>query len=231
MKKGGIPMDTNKIELGGLFYPTKDALGKDVPFDSLYIPYIYKEIVFEGIYIDVLNQKTDMTIIDVGANIGIVTDHMRPHAKKVYAIEPSSEHFAALKKNKEFNNWDNVEIFNMALAGQDGEVTMHKLDGNRTCNSYVLNYEGEAQPIQAQAMDTFFAENNIEHVDFMKFDVEGAEDDILRSPGFAKVAEKIQAIEVEFHFPSWPSLVKYMESLGFKARRYEASGIIVLFFR
>jgi FkbM family methyltransferase len=213
-----------KQELKALFYP-------NVEFDTLFIPYIYKEIYFEGIYIDVLNDKKDMTIVDVGANIGIVTDHMRPHAKKIYSIEPSSEHFAALKQNKEFNEWDNVEIFNMAIAGKDGEVTMHKHDANRTCNSYVLNYEGESQTVKAQAMDTFFAENNIEQVDFMKFDVEGAEDDILRSEGFKKVADKIKAIEVEFHFPSWPSLVEYMQTLGFQARRYEASGIIVLFFR
>lgn len=203
----------------------------DVDFNTLFIPYIYNEIYFEGIYLDVLTDQKDMVIVDVGANIGIVTDHMRPHAKKIYSIEPSSEHFAALEQNKKYNNWDNVEVFNMAIAGEDGEVTMHKNDANRTCNSYVLEYKGEQQKVKAQAMDTFFKENNIENVDFMKFDVEGAEDDILRSEGFKNVADKIQRIEVEFHFPSWPNLVKHMESLGYKARRYEASGIIVLFFR
>lgn len=219
------------MKLGALYYPTEDLKGNPIPFDSLFIPYIYKEIYFEGIYIDVLNQKKDMVIVDVGANIGVVTDHMRPYAKKIYAIEPSGEHFNALKQNKEFNDWKNVEVFNMAVAGKDGEVTMNKNGANRTCNSYILNYGGEAEVVKAQSMETFFKENKIKEVDFMKFDVEGAEDDILRSQAFRNVADKIKAIEVEFHFPNWMDLVGYMESLGYKARRYEASGIIVLFFR
>lgn len=212
------------MALKALFYP-------DVKFETLYIPYIYKEIYFEGIYVDILNQRKDMTIIDIGANIGVVTQHLRDSAKKVYSIEPSSEHFEALKQNKEFNKWDNVEVFNMAIAGKDGEVVMHKNDSNRTCNSYVLNYAGESQPVKAQTLATFMNENKIDEVDFVKMDVEGAEDDILRSEGFTKVAHKIKAIMLEFHFPTWPELVKHMVSLGFEPRRYECSAIVILFTR
>jgi len=221
------------MSLGALFYPT----GTDknpIPFDSLYIPYIYKEIYFEGVYADIVNGRTDMTILDVGANIGVVTQYLRNFAKKVYSVEPSCEHFEALKQNKEFNKWDNVELFNCALAGHDGEVVMHKNTANRTCNSYTLGYgaDTEDQPIKAVAFDTFFKDNNIKEIDFCKFDVEGAEDDILRSEGFAKVAKQIKAIEVEFHFPTWKNLVDYMvKELGFQARRYDSSAVIVLFFR
>jgi FkbM family methyltransferase len=172
-----------------------------------------------------------MVVIDVGANIGVVTQYMRDYSKKVYAIEPCSEHFEALKKNKEFNNWDNVELFNMAIAGKDGTVEMHKLGHNLTCNSYTNNYGQEKETVKAMAFDTFFEENKIDEVDFIKFDVEGAEDDILRSEGFKKIADKVKAIEVEFHHPTWMDLVRYMENLGFKARRYESSAIIVLFTR
>ena len=112
-------MNKSKIKLGGIFYPTSDINGSDIPFDSLFIPYIFKEIYLEGIYVDIFNQKKDMVILDVGANIGVVTQYMRQFAKKIYAIEPSPEHFEALKKNKEFNGWDNVEIFNLALADKD----------------------------------------------------------------------------------------------------------------
>jgi len=223
--------DTN-VKLGGLFYPT-EYNGEKIDFDTLYIPYIYREIYFEGVYIDILNghENKDLVIVDVGSNIGVTVQHFQRYAKKVYAIEPSTEHFAALKKNKEFNEWDNVEIFNMAIAGKDGEVTMHKNGKNRTCNSYVLDYVDGAESVKAQAFDTFFKENDIEKVDFMKFDVEGAEDDILRSEGFKKVCDKIKAIEIEFHFPTWMNLVSYMEDLGYKARRYQSSAIIVLFVR
>lgn len=221
----------SKIELGGLFYPTKDQLGNDIPFDSLYIPYIYREIYFEGVYIDVLNQGKDMVIVDVGANCGVTVQHFRNYAKKVYAIEPSPEHFEALKKNKEFNDWDNVELFNMALADKDGEMTLSQNTSNRTCNSLNNNYGTIGVQVKTMRFDTFFEQNNIETVDFMKFDVENYEDVLLRSEGFLKVAPKIKQIEVEMHNAGWPQLVEHMISLGFQARRYESSAIIVTFFR
>lgn len=248
-------MTDSKIELGGLFYPTKDQKGLDVPFDSLFIPYIYKEIYFEGVYIDILNGQKDMTIVDVGANIGVTVDHFRHHAKKVYAIEPSPEHFAALKKNKEFNKWDNVEIFNVALADRNGEMDFSQNTNNRTMNSLIVGKEmGEhrheiktdfAEPgiaidavgyqdqikVKTQTIDSFFEENKITKVDFMKFDPEGAEDMILCSEGFRKIADKVKTIEIEFHFPNWMNLVQYMESLGYESRRYQSSAIIVLFVR
>lgn len=213
------------MSLKALFYPG------DVPFDSLYIPYIYKEIYLDGIYVDIFNTKSDMVVVDVGANIGIVTQYMRKYAKKLYAVEPSKEHFEALKKNKEFNKWDNVEVFNLAIADKDGEMTLNLNQQNRTCHSLTLDYKQGGEKVKTMAMDTFLEQNKIEKVDFMKFDVEGAEDLILRSNGFAKVASKIEAIEVEFHHPTWQELVKYMMGLGYKARQYESSAIIILFTR
>ncbi len=204
-----------------------------------------------------LNQRDDMIIVDVGANIGITVNHFRKHAKKLYAIEPSPEHFAALKMNKEYNHWDNVEIFNYALAAKDGEMEFTQNSLNRTMNTLVVGdkkAEGDDKYILKSGVDeivgdigaagydsklivptknieTFFKENNITHVDFMKFDPEGAEDMIIRSGGFARVAPMIDTIEIEMHFPTWPQLVSYMESFGYRARRYQASAVIILFTR
>lgn len=210
--------------LKALFYP-------DVEFKSLYIPYIYKEIYFDSVYDDVTNGKTDMTILDIGANIGVTVQYLRDFAKKVYAMEPSKVHFEALKQNKEYNHWDNVEVFNMAMADTKGEMTLHTLDQNKTCHSLTNDYGQGGEKVQTIDFASFMEENHIDEVDFCKFDVEGAEDMILRSESFAKVAPKIKAIEVEFHYKTWQSLVNYMISLGYQARRYDCSAIVVLFFK
>jgi len=216
--------------LGALYYP-KGTKKSPIKFDNLFIPYIYKEIYLDGIYTDIFNQKKDMAVIDVGANLGIVTQYMRDYSKKVYAIEPSSMHFEALKKNKEFNGWDNVEVFNLALSDKDGETKINFLPNNLTCNSITNDYGQGGEVVKTMAFDTFMEQNGIESVDFVKFDVEGAEDLILRSEGFAKVAPKIKAIEVEFHNAQWMKLVEFMGTLGFSARRYDCSAIVVLFCR
>jgi len=210
--------------LKALFYP-------DVNFDSLFLPYIYKEIYFDGIYVDVLNQKKDLTIIDVGANCGVVTNYMLPYAKKIYALEPSTEHFEALKKNKEFNKWDNVEVFKLAMADKNGEMALNLNTNNRTCHSLALDYKQGSEMVKTIRFDTFLKENKIDKVDFCKFDVEGFEDAILRSEGFTKIAEKVKAIEVEFHLPTWQGLVRHMEGLGYQERRFDCSAIVVLFIR
>lgn len=231
---------TNKTKLGGLFYPIQDQNGNEVPFDSLFIPYIYKEIYFEGVYIDILNQKKDMVIVDVGSNIGVTVDYFRKYAKTVYAIEPDPMHFTALSKNKEFNNWDNVVLCNYALSNKDGEAEFAQSPSNQTTNALVDENVNKAVgpgwyqtrlKVKTKTIESFMKENNIEQVDFMKFDPEGSEELILYSDEFKRVAPKIKAIECEFHHGDWMNIVQYLQGLGYTPRRYDSSAIIVLFTR
>jgi len=220
-------METN---LGAIFYPTGTE-EKPIPFESLYLPWIWKEIYMDGIYTDIFNQKKDMVVIDIGANSGLVTKYMRDYAKIVYAIEPDPNHFAALKKNKEYNKWDNVEIFNAAVAESNGKMMLNTLDNNQTCNSLANDYGQGGNEVETIRLDAFMAANKIKEVDFVKCDVENYEDILLRCEGFTNVADKIKAIEVEFHNADWKLLVEHMIKLGFTARRYDSSAIIVLFTR
>lgn len=209
--------------LKALFYP-------DVKFESLYIPYIYKEIYLEGVYKDVMNSfkgTSDKIILDIGANIGCTAQYFRDYGK-VYAVEPSSEHFEALKKNKEFNQWDNVEIFNLAIADKDGEMRLNKLNENLTCNSLVNDYGQGGEMVKTQTFNTFFKENKIDSVDFMKLDVEGEEESILCAPGFVDIAPKIKSMMIEFHYPDFPKIIDRLINLGFNCKRYPSSAVIVL---
>ena len=63
----------------------------------------------------------------------------------------------------------------------------------------------------------------------MKFDVEGAEDIILPSKDFAEASKIIDNIMVEFHFNNFPEHVNRMIELGYQARRYPSSAIIIDF--
>ena len=214
--------------LNALFYPA-GTKKNPIKFESLFIPYIYKEIYLEGIYIDIFNTRSDLVVLDIGANIGIVTQYMRDFAKKVYAVEPSSEHFEALKKNIEFNKWDNVVPIKAAIAEKDGEMMLNQNPANRTCHSLALDYKKGGEKVRTICFETLFKENKIEKVDFMKFDIEGYEGPILMGESFKKVSDKISALEVEFHLPDFPKIVEYMIGLGYKARRYDSSAVVVLF--
>lgn len=217
------------MSLKALFYPG------DQPFDSLFIPAIYHEIYYDGVYMDIMNvldkTKKDPVILDVGANIGVTVQHFREHAAKVYAIEPGTANFEALKKNKEYNKWDNVEIFKCAISDKDGEADLRIFEPNTTSNSIVFKPQpGEkSEKVPTKTFTTFFKENNITHVDFCKFDVEGAENLIIPSDDFAEASKIIDDIEIEFHFEDYPKLVERMIKLGYTARRYDCSAIVVNF--
>ena len=217
------------MSLKALFYPCGTE-EKPIKFESLFIPYIYKEIYFDQVYNNLLAGKKDLTILDIGANIGVVTQYLREFGK-VYAVEPSSVHFEALKKNKTYNKWDNVEVFNLALADKDGEMTLNTMDSNLTCNSLTNDYHQGGETVKTMAFDSFLDLLKLDKVDFCKFDVEGAEDLILRSEGFKKIAPKIRSIEIEFHYQNWNDLVQYLINLGYQARRVNSSAIICYFQR
>ena len=222
--------------LGALFYP-KGTKDKPIPFDSLYIPYIYNEIYFDGVYLDVVNMlehtKKDPVLLDIGANIGIVTQHLRNYGK-VYAVEPSSEHFEALKKNKEFNEWDNVEIFNYAISDKDGTTTLNRNKTNLTMNSIAVEYlpyaKGDSTEVETKTFTSFLKDAGITHVDFAKIDIEGSEDLVIPSPEFAEAVKMIDCMEIAFHRNDFPKHLQTMRDIGFKdARRYSCSEILFLF--
>lgn len=225
------------MEDSKLVFPTKDIYGNYIPYDTLYIPYIYKEIQIDKIYDGLL--YPDMVIVDIGANMGITVEHFQPFARKLYAIEPSPEYFMALSQNKELFKWDNVELFNFAMADHDGEMPFASNMLNRTMNTLVVddlpliqaNGYIQGMNVQTRAIDSFFDEHEIDEVDFMKLDTEGAEELILRSDGFKNIAPRIKVFEAEFHRPDWPNLVEYVISLGFDAQAFKSLGNVVLFRR
>ena len=224
------------MPLSALYYP-KGTEEKPIAFESLFIPAIYHEIYYDAVYLDIVNQlkntkkKEDVTIVDLGANCGIVTQYLREFGN-VYSVEPSSEHFEALKENKRFNKWDNVKLYNYAIADKDGEMTIHHNVDNLTCNSLVLKFAHETESkVKTKKLTSFFREAGIKHVDFMKFDVEGAEDIILPSADFKKASKMIDCIEIEFHFPDFPKHINRLIKMGYTARRYNCSAVVVAFHR
>jgi len=179
-------------------------------------------------YTEFLGGKHDLVCVDVGANVGIVTSLIRRVSKVVYAIEPAAEHFGALCMNKMYNHWDNVEPVNLAVSNKVGSGTLSIHPANATMHSIVwhhripppLNIRTPAelmawhnkysQTVNLITLSTFLTERGIEHVDFLKIDVEGGEYDILECETF----EKVQAMEVEFHGVS-NEYIKRLMALGF----------------
>ena len=208
-----------------IFYP-------DVPFHSLAFEWIFKEIWLDQVYKEVVaNGRKDMVMIDIGANIGLVTHYLRDFCSHMYCIEPSSEHYEALVENKNYNHWDNVSVHNLAIWKDNCQIGLKKNDSNRTMHSLVFPNGGERQLVQAYTLETFFDINTISQVDFIKMDVEGAEYEIMTNFGFTNVISRVKSMEIEYHDERWEQLDKIMLDLGFKHTQCNTSAVVYYYYR
>ena len=201
------------------------------PFEALWIPEILQELWIKKVYDSIFTDRTDMVVIDAGANVGLATQYFYDHCKQIYSIEPSPENFEALAKNKEVNEWNKVKLYNKALANHNGNAKLNINSGNRTSNSITNEYGHGQEIIETITIDTIFKENNIESLDFLKMDIEGAEDQVIESEGFKEVAPKIKAMIVEYHNGGWERLHDIITQLGFQSKREATPTVNFLYWR
>jgi FkbM family methyltransferase len=215
--------------LNAIYFPKLDHSFS--PFEALWIPEILEELWIKNVYKDIFGERTDMVVIDAGANVGLATQYFYDHCKQIYSIEPSPENFEALAKNKEVNGWDKVKLYNAALANHDGNATLSINSGNRTANSITNNWGHGNENVKAITIKTIFDENKIESLDFLKMDIEGAEDQVIESPEFAEIAPKIKAMIVEYHNGGWERLHDIITQLGFQSQREATPTVNFLYWR
>lgn len=167
----------------------------------------------EGLPIDVFlrqHRKDLKTIIDAGAFQGEISLYFAskyPDAK-IYAIEASPENFKLLKKNigQQFFSTKNIFPFNTALSSVNG-TTMVSIGGGSE-NTIVDVKDGIKTP--CITLDKFIQDNQIDKIDLLKIDIEGAEPMLFES--IKKHLEKIQVIYMEI---TCSRLEDYKKMLGF----------------
>lgn len=179
-----------------------EAIFYNPPLPTNRIGDIINEIYLAGVYEPYVLNKKDITVIDCGANIGLFSQYVSPIAKQVYAIEPTPIHFQALSTMLEYNKITNVKPFQYALSNTDGEAIFYTY-GNQTMNS-LTKIDSYQEPLSSEKvktirLDTFVKEQNIDHIDILKVDIEGEEYNVLCGDGFANIADKVDVVIGECH--------------------------------
>ena len=123
--------------------------------------------------------KDDMTIFDIGANIGWYTINMskiQPNAK-IFAFEPIPKTFDQLNKNTDLNRISNTFLFNFGFSNIEGNIEFYYYpEGSVNASLANLSESTHIEKIicYVRKLDDFVDENRL-HLDFIKCDVEGAE--------------------------------------------------------
>lgn len=137
--------------------------------------------------------------IDLGANVGIFTCLMASMGCSVHTFEPIAETFIRLKRNVKFNSLLGMVDMNcLAIGKQQGLVRFQVQENSPATNRIApagCGLGGEL--IAVISLDEYCIEQNIEHIAFMKIDVEGMEPYVLQGAKALLAGKKIAVILIE----------------------------------
>jgi FkbM family methyltransferase len=124
----------------------------------------------------------DSPIIDVGANVGVVSLLLAMHfrARQIHAFEPAPTTFDTLKKNVALNGLSNIACHQAALSDSVGEIAF---DADPFCrgNARIAGVpNANLKMVPTTTLDAFVAAEGIRSIGLLKIDVEGFETTVLR---------------------------------------------------
>jgi len=175
-------------------------------WQASYIPQILEEIWIRQVYAPYLHNRKDLTILDLGLNIGLFSMYATQFAKQIYAFEPAKETIDLARKNIDENEIKNVKLFQEAISIEDGEMPFYH-STNTTANSLseALNQKPELKEmVKTTRLDTFVKKEGITKIDFAKIDIEGEEGKVIGSKSFENIVPILDAFVMEWH--SWAGM-------------------------
>jgi FkbM family methyltransferase len=196
-----------------------------------YADFIIGQMNVKNMYADILPKGNDLTILDIGANIGLFSLHVSDCAKAIYAIEPTPAHFEILMELTEA--YSNIHPQHLALSGEDGDITLYISTENSTMNS-IANRYGDQVTVSGKKLSSVLDMLGLDYVDFIKCDIEGSEMIAINDETIGEVKDRVGAWFIEAHATSTDNthdnrntLKEVFERAGYQTEYYEADGLRV----
>jgi FkbM family methyltransferase len=173
-------------------------------------------------------------VVDIGFNYGIFSlRSLNMGASKVYGFEPNRNIFNTIYQLFPFR--DKTHLFEYAV-GQENKIVKFYED-NATLGSMIENYydNGDNHYLKPDMVGQTYNVNlvnfndqienlNIEQIDLLKIDCEGAEYDIIESINPEYLSNNIKNIILEYHENDGPQLKTITDKLSKNGFRYEIYG-------
>ena len=139
-------------------------------------------------------------IIDGGSNIGMALlffKKLYPNAE-IIAFEPDKKTFIKLKENVEANHLKNVMLQNKAISDTEGTINFY-YDPDKP-GSLSMSTSKERLPKECEQVEATLLSNYIkEKVDFLKLDIEGAENLVIEELANQNKLKFINVLAIEYH--------------------------------
>lgn len=189
-----------------------------------------------GEYLSIIRTllPADPVVVEAGGHYGTDTVQFAeswPNGS-IYSFEPNPNAFSKLFFAT--MNYKNVKTFPIALAEYNGEAILHVCYGTTGDNPIfegassildpsdymAIHYQGPDVTVPCRVLDDWCKANDVDHVDFIWFDLEGMELQVLKSS--PKVLSTVKVIMAETNFQEfrkgmtqYSQLKKFLEDSGF----------------
>ncbi|WP_421659092.1 FkbM family methyltransferase [Leptothermofonsia sp. ETS-13] len=180
-----------------------------------------------------LNQilRPGMTFLDIGANDGIYAlfaSRCVGERGLVLAFEPSQREFKNLQENINLNQLSNIQTFQLALSNTEGITTLKIADfehsGQNTFGEFVHDVVAceQIESVPVKRLDNVIETANIQAIDVIKIDIEGAEFSVLQgAQNLLKQHHPLLLLEVfdealQRQGSSAETLMSFLRSQGYK---------------
>jgi FkbM family methyltransferase len=165
--------------------------------------------------------KPGMTVIDVGANVGVYTFSAATRVGstgKVLAVEPFSGCVRCLEETVRINGFDWVTICDGAASDRQGTARL-SLSSASELNELVMDDRegGSFDEVACFTLDRLFEQENLERVDMIKIDAEGHELSILA--GSKRISSEFSPVilyeNIAGSHGSNQAVAEYLISIGY----------------
>ncbi len=131
---------------------------------------------------------------------------------KIIGFEPDPTQFEFFKDELAEKNVKNADLYQLGLWDKPDTMTFYlKSDG---ASSLVHNFELESIKVDVVDLDSFCKEHNIDKIDFIKMDIEGAEQRALKgAENILRTHKPKLAISVYHRMDDLFDIILYLDSL------------------
>jgi len=195
---------------------------------------VLNQINTDRFYDQIFEGEEDLTILDIGGNVGLFSLYAQDRARAIYPIEPTPDHFHILEDlTKEY---DNIHPLQLAAHNEDTTIDFYISEENSTMNSSVNKY-GKKVEVQAKTIASIIKDLELEHVDFIKCDIEGSEMNALTDETIGAVKDLVDCWFIEVHATDksmpWEQSLEQnrrtisaiFERAGYEVQDYRVDGI------
>ncbi len=176
---------------------------------------------------------TGDVVVDLGAGFGdeaLIFSNLVGPAGRVIAVEAHPKTFACLEQTVRRSAAGNVNCVQCAVSDRNGVLNISD-SAEHVGNSLLL--DGGSVPVPARSLDSLWDEVEIDRINLLKVNIEGAERDMVK--GMERIASRIRNIVIECHdfvadagggdqFRTRAEVTAALEAFGFKVKRRPEGG-------